>query len=320
MNTIHDKNLIFLDKYLRKSPFDWLDYEKPIKISYFSSGGGTHLYLIINGNKKFIARINFFPGKNDWKVKRREFKVLKEIESLNISPKAYLLNEKNSLKQDFTIVEYIEGKNISKLKNSDIINLAKILKKLHSFNNSFNKKKELPYKCSIFNEFADGEDKKIENYKYPQIKSVVKKYNLIKENLGEWFNGLLIFDDCKNLCLCHGDLKSENILRTKKGIALIDWECADLDIPETDIGRLFSGCQFNERQQNVFLKEYFRKAASDDILNRIMSVKIVLDFFRIIEDYCIHQRKEFVAKEMIKDFNHFQDALEKFKKSQSSYK
>lgn len=310
---MHKNNLIFLEKYLNKSKFNWLNYKKPIKISYFSSGGGTHLYLIINGNKKIIARINFYPAKNEWKVKREEFKVLKEIESLRISPKVYLLNEKNDLEQDFTIVDYIEGENIIKFNNSDIVSLVRILKKLHSFNKVFNQKKELPYKCSIFDEFANGDDKKIENYKYPKISSVVKKYNFIKEDLGKWFNNLLIFDDCKNLCLCHGDLKAENILRTKKGVALIDWECAGIDIPETDIGRLFSGCQFNKRQQKLFLKEYFKKAVSRDVLDRIMSVKLVLDFFRIIADYCAHKRKKFVAAEMIKDLNYFNGVFQKFK-------
>jgi thiamine kinase-like enzyme len=187
-----------------------------------------------------LARINFFPGKNDWKVKRGEFETLKEIEHLSISPKAYVLNEDNDLNQDLIIVEYIEGENIIKFSESDIVFLAKDLKKLHTFAKKYDNAQALPYTCSIYNEFANGEDKKIENYNFQDIVQVFSKYNSIKEDLGKWFNSLSIFDNCENLCLCHGDLKSENILKTEKGIILIDWECADIDIPETDIGRLFS--------------------------------------------------------------------------------
>jgi len=95
MDIIHKTNISFLRKFLTKTKNDWIDYSFPIEIFYFSSGGGTHLYLIQNQNKKFLARINFYPGKNDWKVKKAEYEVLKEIEQLAISPKVFVLNENN---------------------------------------------------------------------------------------------------------------------------------------------------------------------------------------------------------------------------------
>lgn len=94
---------------------------------------------------------------------------------------------------------------------------------------------------------------------------------------------------------------------------LIDWECADIDIPETDIGRLFSGCSFTKEQQNIFLKEYYENIPSGDIINRISSIKIVLDFFRIIENYCILKRKVFDAKEMLNDLEKYENELNTIK-------
>jgi len=313
MDKVHNKNIIFLKRFLKKRKFDWLNYNLKIEINYFSSGGGTHLYLIKNGNKKFLVRINFFIGKNDWKVKRNEFKILNKIKYLNISPKPYLINEDNPLKQDFTIVEYIEGKNILSFSEPDIIFIARDLKKLHELfkHKRMNKSN---YTCSIYNEFSEGEDKKIENYNFKYIKKVFFRYNLIKENLGEWFNHLSIFNKCKDLCLCHGDLKKENILRTKKGIMLIDWECAGVDIPETDIARLFSGCKFTKKQQDRFLREYYNSATSKETLNRILAIRTVLDFFRIIEDYCILKRKKFNVENMLSDLNKYQKSLDVLKK------
>src|SRR3989344_7083812 len=214
MNIIHSTNISFLKKYLYGEVFDWINYDFPIEISYFSSDCRTHLYLIQNQSKKFLARINFYNKKNDWKVKKKEFEILKEIESLDISPKVFVLNEKNELKQDFTIVEYIKGKNVIEFSEADIICLAKDLKKLHSFSIQFNKEQELPYKCSIYHEFANGEDKMIEKYDFEDIERVFSKYNSLKKKLGRWFNSLSIFNNCKSLCLCHADLKSENILKT----------------------------------------------------------------------------------------------------------
>ncbi len=314
MNSIHKTNISYLDNFIQKSEFDWIDYTKEVKISYFKSGGGTHLYLIQNGTQKFLARINFFPGKNDWKVKRTEFEVLKEIEPLRISPKAFLLNEENELHQDFTIVEFIEGENVLPFSDEDIALLAHDFKKLHSFPHKFRIEEELPYKCSIFDEFANGDDKKIENYDFPEIEQVFEKYNSLKHMLGKWFNSLNIFDGCSHLCLCHGDLKSENILKTNTGVMLIDWECAGIDIPETDIARLFSGCVFNKVQEELFLQNYYDHMPNTEILERISAVKIVLDFFRILEDYCIHKRKRFEASKMLYEIIQIQTQLDILKK------
>lgn len=261
-----------------------------------------------------MARINFFPGKNDWKVKRAEYEILKEIESLEISPKIFVLNENNDLKQDLTIVEYIEGERITEFSKSDIEALAKDLKKLHSFPKQFNKDEELPYSFDIYNEFANGEDKKIENYDFENIDQVFSKYNSIKEDLGLWFNNLKIFKKCENLCLCHADLKSENILKTNSGIMLIDWECAGIDISETDIGRLFAGCSFTDNQQDIFLQTYYGNIPQNEIIYRILAVKTVLDFFRIIENYCMLKRKIFNVENMLYDLENYEKELEKIKK------
>lgn len=95
---------------------------------------------------------------------------------------------------------------------------------------------------------------------------------------------------------------------------LIDWECAGIDIPETDIGRVFAGCAFTQNQQDTFLKTYYGDLPKSEIMGRILSVKIVLDFFRIIEDYCISKRKVFNAKGMLHDLEKYIEELGKIRK------
>ena len=141
---IHKKNIDFIESFLMKKDFSWIDYGKSIKIRYFSKGGGTYIYLIKNNNRKYLARINFYSLKNKWKTKRQEYKILRLIENLKIAPKIYLLNEKNSLGQDFVIVDYVKGREIKDFKKEDVAGLASILRTLHQFNIIYDKKEELP--------------------------------------------------------------------------------------------------------------------------------------------------------------------------------
>lgn len=306
MGKIHDQNIFFLKNLFEKEQFAWINYNQPIFFNFFKSGGGTHLYLIENANQKYVARINYYEPKNEWGVKKQEYDILKLIEPLEISPKAYYFNNNNLLKQDFTIVEYIEGEILGDISDKHIIDIATDLRKLHtSFKferagDTLPPEDKLPYHCDIYNEFANGEDKKIEKYlSLEGINKIIEPYNRINKKLGEWFNNLKIFDNCEKFCLCHADLKKENILVTTNGIMLIDWECAGSDIPETDIGRLFSGCEFSEEQQNIFIKTYYENTPNEAILQRILAVKKVLDFFHILEDYILLKRKAWNPDNML---------------------
>lgn len=308
LQKIHNKNILFLEDLFAKSKFNWIDYQKPLEFSFFKSGGGTHLYLVDNTYKKFLARINYYELKNEWGVKKQEYKVLKLVESLKIAPKVYFFSDNNYINQDLTIVEFTEGENVDNFSDKNIADIAIDLLKLHKAftfdrpGDTLPPEDELPYHCDIYNEFANGEDKKIEKYSLlTEIDKVVVTYNRINNKVGQWFNSLEIFQDAKKFSLCHADLKKENILVTKSGIKLIDWECSGVDLPETDIGRLFSGCEFTEEQQEVFLVNYYGALPDKIVLQRILAVKKVLDFFRILEDYILLKRKKWDADSMLQD-------------------
>lgn len=316
MEKVHDENISFLKELLREKNFEWINEKQPAAVNFFTSGGGTHLYLIESAARKCVARINYYPGKNEWGVKKQEYETLKLIEPLGIAPKAYFFSDSNKIKQDFTIVEYIEGEALGKVLDAHVSGLAADLKKLHSSfkfdrpGDTFPPQDKLPYHCGIFDTFGGGEDKKIEKYQeWEGMGKIISPYNRIKETLGKWFNGLDIFDECREFSLCHADLKKENILATKEGIALIDWECAGSDIPETDIGQLFSGCEFSQKQQERFLRDYYGKMPDKAIMERILAVKQVLDFFRILEDYVILKRKKWDAGHMLADLLEYEKRI-----------
>jgi len=310
INTIN-----FLDTFLKSKKI--IPLGRDFKISYFKSGGGMHLYLINTKGKKYLARVNFYPLKNSWGVKEQEYKILKKIESLKIAPKAYYFNKNNVLKQHFTIVDYIEGSPLKNIKDIHVISLAKTLRKLHTFTtfkkpgDTFPPKDKLPYICNIYNEYANGEDKQIEKYiNLSGIKKVVEPYNRIKSNLGTYFNNLTCFENIKQFCIVHADLKKENILDLGDKVFLIDWECGGVDTPETDIGNLFAGCKLNKKHQKLFLDTYYKKKPEPVIIERIYAVKKVLDFFGIIEDYIILKRKKWDANKMLKELLDFEKSLD----------
>ncbi|MDD2656191.1 MAG: phosphotransferase [Patescibacteria group bacterium] len=316
MDKVHEQNISFLKNLFEEKNFDWINYNQSLFFEFFKSGGGTHLYLIKNGDKKFLARINYYEPKNEWGVKKQEFDILKLVEQLAIAPKVYFFDSDNSIKQDLTIVEYIEGTELNKVSEKNIQDLAIDLYKLHSSflfdrtGDTLPPKDELPYYCDIYDIFSNGEDKQIEKYlSFEGIEKVIEPYNDIKKKLGIWFNSFDIFKNITSFCLCHADLKKENILVTENGIKIIDWECAGSDIPETDIGGLFSGCGFTDEQQEIFLKVYYKGNITEISRKRIFIVKKVLDFFHILEDYIILKRKKWDADKMLIELLDYEKTL-----------
>lgn len=215
-------------------------------------------------------------------------------------------------------MEFIEGDVIKDFSIKDVENIATDLYKLHtSFlfdraGDTLPPQDDLPYSCNIYNEFANGEDKQIEKYSnFKNIEKVIEPYNRINEKLENWFNNLGVFKKSSTFCLCHADIKKENILTTNNGTMLIDWECAASDIPETDIGRLFSGCEFTKKEQEVFLKTYYKKPPNNLTLQKIDAIKKVLDFFHILEDYILLQRKKWNAEKMLNELIEYEKKLDK---------
>lgn len=306
---IHQKNINFISQQLRKAPvLGGADFQ----ISYFNKGGGTYLYMIETNGGKYLARVNFYEPKNGWGTREQEYKVLQLLDGSGIAPHVYYLYTGNEIGH-YDIVDFIEGSQLDAVSDIHVHSLAMILRKLHNSypfttsGDTFPPQDELPYTCGVFDEFANGEDKQIEKYDLDGIDDVAIVYNRIKGELGTWFNSLDVFKTSREFCVCHADLKKENILENNGHIYLIDWECAGSDIPETDIGRLFSGCQLSIKQRENFLHTYYGNNISNDTRLKINAVAHILDFFRIIEDFILLKRKDWDANAMIAELQKFED-------------
>lgn len=314
---IHQKNILAITEALLNGAI--LSIPRPVELSitFFKQGGGNYLYRINADDKIYLARVNFYPLKNQWRIKENEYTCLKMLEPLNIAPKPYFIDADGKyLEQHFIIVDYIEAETLQYLNDEIIQSLASTLLKLHTSitfdrpGNSIPPDDGLPYVCGVYGEFAEGEDKQIEKYhNLSNISEIIEPFNRVKQKLAQWFGQQTCFADCVVFSLCHADLKQENILRTSVGVKLIDWECAGSDIPETDIGRLFSGCQFSREQEELFLSNYYSGSVSKISRERINAIRTVLDFFHILEDYILLKRKEWNAAAMKQELERFEDRV-----------
>lgn len=84
---------------------------------------------------------------------------------------------------------------------------------------------------------------------------VVKNYSTLLTNIAQHIKTRL---DRINypINLIHGDLSRHNILLQNNNIFLIDWSDCRLDIPSCDVAQLFYLLDFDQQQEELFLKNY----------------------------------------------------------------
>lgn len=77
---------------------------------------------------------------------------------------------------------------------------------------------------------------------------------------------------------CHNDLVAENFIKNKKRMYLIDWEYAGSNDPMWDIAAHLLECEFNENEEELFLKYYFEDSPCLEVhRQKILISKILQD-------------------------------------------
>jgi thiamine kinase-like enzyme len=229
-------------------------------------------FLVKAGSKNFIFRLNMLV---ESKTKSRsEFNALKITEELNVGPKAFLLDESRKVfDSEFIILEYLEGTSLDKIKYKIGPSLMK----------------KVAYLCSsIHNIPIKGRIKQLEKdeetYRelLKNILSRLDKVNKLWKNkfaleiLTEGHNHLknLVqkYKIKHPLVLAHGDICEQNIIRTKKGLRLIDFESLGLTEPAAEIAYILT--QFGEKEltpknQEEFLRTYLKQRKDPTLIKRL---------------------------------------------------
>ena len=193
---------------------------KKISFKKLQNGKVNNSFLISDdeNERKYILRINSLKS-NKFNISRKnEIIILNAIKEIEIAPR--IIFSDPQLK--FLITEYIDGSVCSK--NNFSLNDRAILKKI------IEKYQKIEIGLPKFNYL-----KHIKKYqKTISQKSTID--NKLKKRLEKFYPHLENFQN-KNWSpvLCHHDLNPANIIKTDKGMKIIDWEFAGYGHPKYDL-------------------------------------------------------------------------------------
>ncbi|MGL4867029.1 MAG: phosphotransferase [Cetobacterium sp.] len=231
-------------------------------------GGMTNRnYLVTINNKKYVLRV---AGAGTINIINRysEKRNAKEVSKIGVDKELIYFNEETGVK----ISEYIEkAETLNPETSKKKINLfltSNLLKRLHTSNIKFENR---------FNVF--DEIKKYESLiKNKEV--IYTKYKNYLENREHIFNLEKILK--KNgmiIVACHNDTVPENFIKNDKNeIFLIDWEYSGMNDPMWDLAAHSLECNFSQKEESVFLENYFEKNIKREGLLRIECYKVLQDF------------------------------------------
>ena len=184
---------------------------KKISFEKLQNGKVNNSFLINDdeSKKKYILRINSPKSEKFNIIRKNEIIILNAIKEIKIAPKIIFSDPQFK----FLITEYFDGYNYSK--NNFSVNDRAILKKI------VEKYQKIEIGLPKFNYLKHVE-------KYQKIISRKSKIdNKLKKRLEKFYPYLESFQN-KNWSpvLCHHDLNPTNIIKTDRGMKIIDWEFA----------------------------------------------------------------------------------------------
>lgn len=231
-------------------------------------GGMTNRnYLVTINNKKYVLRIAGAGTTNI--INRYSEKInAKEVSKIGVDKELIYFNEETGVK----ISEYIEKAETlnpeTSKKNINLLLTSNLLKRLHTSNIKFENR---------FNVF--DEIKKYESL-IRNKEAIYTKYENYLENREHIFNLEKILK--KNgmiIVACHNDTVPENFIKNDKNeIFLIDWEYSGMNDPMWDLAAHSLECNFSQKEESVFLENYFEKNIKKEGLLRIECYKVLQDF------------------------------------------
>lgn len=275
-------------------------------------GEGNLNYFFKIKNKKFICRVNIDRGVPN--KSKEEFNSLKRVESLNIAPKPFYYHPKDKkFPYGFIILKFIEGKPFCMKKRSytqkQIKQIVSILTELHSQKCNGFPKKEYSFQYYI---------KHCEDYN----KTINKHNNKLKNELNEMciiIRNFLSKKEEHKFSLIHGDVCPQNIVETKNGLKLIDWESLQCSDPAKDIANILIDLELKNKDLDLFLKEYQKIRKDPTILERAKTYAVLLRAVYFLWE--ITRSFEIINKELPKEYlnkttaqSHINEAKFQFRK------
>jgi len=267
-----------IEKYVESIKPSALGLTSPLKIQKITKlglGEGNSNYLVKIDNQKFNFRFNL--EKNTFGKSKKEYTILKAIESLKIAPKPFFYDP--DIKNGLLVLEYIDGVAFPSdyhLSNRQFAILAKELAELHNLKSPENAQKNRLSYVGYQNRFKTSIrylKKKFAKY------GLNKKFVVLCQEVTNELSSEIIESGVKNkFSITHGDLAPQNIVKTKNGFRFIDWESAGIGDPAADLASVIDeiGFPMTSAQRKLFLKEYAKERSDKTIIKRMnLFVKLI---------------------------------------------
>lgn len=231
--------------------FEKLTNKKVRSISEFDSGYVNKNFLI---NDSYVLRIPLDFHDTTLSYKHEKI-VFDKIADLKLSEIVIFFDEESGVK----LSKFVHATRfyIEKMDESQLLYVAKKLKKLHS--------------SAIEVSFGYQILTKLELYK----SAVDPKYHINPDYENKVVKSMIAIYGKEPLVLCHNDLVKGNLLFKFNNVVLIDWQNASLNNPYFDLASLISENNLDEESKIFFLKKYFGYKFNDLKLKR---VEIFIDF------------------------------------------
>ena len=229
---------------------------KDIQLKKLKGWSNFDTYKVSTNKGNYVLKIVIDYIQDERKVAMREYNFLKVFKK--ITPKVLSFDMK-FFSHPAILMEFVEGGTLEKTKWTDkeAREVAKLLAKVHSFRISNNIKKLL--KVTQPKVPFPVEDARLWISKLKDksaAKKLIKIYSEAIKSKPTDFKPTI----------CHGDFKQLNIIKSKQGLKLVDWECTDIADPAADFAQLFWSADCwktapNKRQRKIITSEYqkFRK-------------------------------------------------------------
>jgi thiamine kinase-like enzyme len=215
------------------------------RIEKIMNGLSNDNYLVTTKyNERLIVRIANEANKSLFN-RKQEYQITKLIAPYKIDVPVIYFDEESGNK----VTLYQKGfYHIDTYSESDVVNVAKIIKKLHSI------PVNLTYEFDPLTKLYDYLNK-IDKNIFANYDELISKFNKIK--------------DLNKKVLCHNDIVKGNLLFKGDLVNLIDYEFAALNNPLFDLASFISENNIeDERLKLTFLRAYYSEKFNDDILNQ----------------------------------------------------
>ena len=255
-----------------------------VKINEIKNGNMNKVYLLDNDCDKYIIRTSRFDNSF-------ECKVLKFLSKHNFSCPNVITNFR--LKDKYIMLyEYLDGNNPDIFDDAFFINLAQLLKQLHSFEHKFK-----------YDDYFVNEENKDKFSKYYNVALKSKYLSNHKELIYKLYSDTLKLDfDELDKCLIHSDIKKENIVQNYEKLFLIDFGNCYVGSRLIDIIRVImwffiKNHDYDYNKIMIFIDSYFEQNRMTNLEKKyINKLMIYCILYNLLKDIYLYEKKVLPAE------------------------